>query len=392
MSETVAVLEHGVQQCAASGAKGDAWLVHAALGQLHADACRFDAARTCFSAAAEGAPTAGPHAALMLRAVECGATGSCTSPLGSNAAPRSADAESSSAATAAGPGATVQLLSAPGLQLAASLVAAQSSTPPSHSADAPWSALSCSPSAAGRDEPLVHAAGGLALLAAAGWHLTRGDVALCVRCCDDAEALVVHLVDSPPDVGASVAQMWVGGPGMTAELALLRAQAALTSWALASSPTAVSSLDDADAQLGIALKAAEALPNGLSACQLSPVLAVSADVAMARLAVSAGDGAWRDASAVFIAEGLYHKALALLGSAPGATGRLSHMLTWRLAQVLRVSPNRVPEAQRLEASVAGAEALPPGVAVPWARQTGVGARPQRGVVSARLLTAWWGLP
>jgi hypothetical protein len=267
--------------------------------------------------------------------------------------------------------------------------------PPSISADAPWSALSCSPSAATRVEPLVHAAGGLALMAAAGWHLTRGDVALCVRCCDDAEALFVQLADSPPDVSASVAQMWVGGPGMKAELALLRAQAALTSWALASSPTAVSSLDDADAQLGVALKAAEALPNGVSACQLSPVLAISADVAMARLAVSAGDGAWRDASAVFIAEGLYHKALALLGGAPvergPSGGKLSHLLTWRLAQVLRVSPNRVPEAQRLEASVAGVEALPTGVAAPWARQTGGGAHP-RGVVSARLLTAWWGLP
>ena len=398
LSEAVGVLEHGVQQCAASGAQGDAWLVHAALGQLHVDACRFDVARTCFSAAVEGAPGGGPRAALTLRAVECDASsGGSAAPLGPTSAPRHAEAGPSSAA--AEPGAVLQLFSAPGLQLAARLVAAQSAA--SHSADAAWSSLSCSPSAGARDdEPLVHAAGGLALLAAAGRHLALGDVALCLRCCSDAEALVVHPVgpllqkDSPSDVGASVAQMWVCGPGMQAELALLRAQAALASWALAPSPAgAASSLDDADTQLGLALKAAEALPGGVAAAQLSPVLAASADVAMARLAAAAGDGAWRDASAVFIAEGLYRKALALLDKAPGgsrgtAGGRLAHLLTWRLAQVLRVSPNRVPEAQRLEASVAGGEALPHGVSLPWARQ------PQarlRGVASARLLTAWWGV-
>jgi len=151
-------------------------------------------------------------------------------------------------------------------------------------------------------------------------------------------------------------------------------------------------LNTAETHAGEALRHAEAMP-APSGVHVAPVLAVFADIAMAKVvaAASAASTTWQDASGVHVSEGLYRKALTLLSSSTQQAG-LVPLLTWRLAEVLACSPNRRDEAQRLKETALALwhdhTAPPHTVSRPWARQP----QPRNvGVLSGRLLLAWpWG--
>jgi hypothetical protein len=387
LAAAVAALEHGLHQVQQRGSPADVAAVRSALGQLHFDSAAFGQAASSFAAAADDAARGDEQLvsdALRVRATE---SACCTAqqPLPA----RDTGGSSSGAAP-------VELGTSAGLRASSTAIVAQA-TRRGGSSDA-WTHIDFA-----FDEhfskdmpslpPLAAASCTAALLAAASARLAVGaNVDGCLTLCSAAQALSRRSASNgapSEDALHAAGQLALASRGFGLEIELLRAQAALSSHSMHTSTGTSQHLSAAETHAGEALRHAEAMP-APSGVHVAPVLAVFADIAMAKVvaAASAASTTWQDASGVHVSEGLYRKALTLLSSSTQQPG-LVPLLTWRLAEVLACSPNRRDEAQRLKDTALALwhdhTAPPHTVSRPWARQP----QPRNvGVLSGRLLLAW----
>jgi hypothetical protein len=385
LAAAVAALEHGLHQVQQRGSPADVAAVRSALGQLHFDSAAFGHAASSFAAAADDAARGDEQLvsdALRVRATE---SACCTAQQ-----LRPAEGTDSSSSGAA----PVQLGSSAGLRASSTAIVAQA-TRRGGSSDA-WTRIDLAfDEHFASDMPSLAAAScTAALLAAASARLAVGaNVDGCLTLCSAAEALSRRSASNAPSEDAlhAAGQLALASRGFGLEIELLRAQAALSSHSIHTGTGTSQHLNTAETHAGEALRHAEAMP-APSGVHVAPVLAVFADIAMAKVvAAASASTTWQDASGVHVSEGLYRKALTLLSSSTQQPG-LVPLLTWRLAEVLACSPNRRDEAQRLKDTALALwydhTAPPHTVSRPWARQP----QPRNvGVLSGRLLLAWpWG--
>jgi hypothetical protein len=371
--EAAQVLEHGLTMVGPASSGGDAHAaVQSALAAVAADRRHLAHAASLFSAAAHAAAASSPELAVAAR---CSAASAHTAAGDADAAlalVRSKDADALAAAV--GDAATLALAGAAGAALhAAGRISA---------AGEAYAALSAAPTAGGAtNDGVASAPHGASLAAAlhgaAAWHACTGSVAS-ARTLFEATASLAHAC-------AATATASPAAPAPPSAPQLLSAAAAVevsADAALGLAQLALRAADVAAAERHCddALRLAESV-SGPGHARVGVVLAVSADVTMARLAaaaVRAAGGVLSDSDGVYVAEALYRKALQLLSATGGGAGgaALSALLQRRLAEVLRVSgPNRAPEAERLIASAAAAlDGESPGLAAvgkhaarPWAK-------------------------
>ena len=210
-----------------------------------------------------------------------------------------------------------------------------------------------------------------ALHGAGVWHACHGGSSAAQALFESSAAAAHASCGTPADAASaplllsrSVASLVAADAALgLAQLALRRADA-----------------DAAERHCEDALRLAEAV-SGPAHARVAPVLAVSADAAMARMAAAAKRSAGGVLSAgasdgVYVAEALYRKALTMLATGAKGVGDadcvlLTALLQRRLAEVLRIAgPSRARESERLVASAAAADGVllvAPLAARPWAK-------------------------